>query len=404
MKIDFVSFANKRGGAAKAMSRLAELLNGNCYNIVRRYVEDENKNLTPSIYLFKRLLCFCVVKLMRTSNRTKHSLGLFSNRKLLSSIRNSQSDICHIHWVNNESLSIRAIVEISKLRKTVITLHDEWFYLGCQHYRNLDDSDRRFFSGNPLYYDFGKIVDLDFLLFFYKKALFKELSAHTQLVVPSKWMKDNVKHSKLLSNVSVRVIPNVIDVDVFFPRIAKKDSVFTIAFGAVDGADNPMKGYDLLVESLALFSKSVCDKDSVKIQVFGGEKAYSGSLCGFDVDFLGRIDSEIRLSEIYSNATIVIVPSRLESFGQVAAESISCGTPVVSFKTSGLKDIVEHKRNGYFAKPFDSYGLFLGMQYFYNMASEDYAKFSLNTRRSAIKKFSKKLVLNEYNKLYKELQ
>ena len=58
------------------------------------------------------------------------------------------------------------------------------------------------------------------------------------------------------------------------------------------------------------------------------------------------------LLKIYSMADCTIVPSLVESFGQVASESISCGTPVICFETSGLKDIVKDKISGLVAKPF----------------------------------------------------
>ena len=38
----------------------------------------------------------------------------------------------------------------------------------------------------------------------------------------------------------------------------------------------------------------------------------------------------------------MIVPSRQESFGQTASEAMSCGTPVIAYKTSGLIDIINN--------------------------------------------------------------
>jgi len=44
-----------------------------------------------------------------------------------------------------------------------------------------------------------------------------------------------------------------------------------------------------------------------------------------------------RLAEFYSAAEAVLVPSRSESFGLVALEAQSCGTPVVAAAVGGLR-------------------------------------------------------------------
>ncbi|MDX5477102.1 MAG: glycosyltransferase, partial [Cyclobacteriaceae bacterium] len=62
--------------------------------------------------------------------------------------------------------------------------------------------------------------------------------------------------------------------------------------------------------------------------------------------------NRIQLAQIYSVSDLVLVPSLVESFGQVAAEASACETPVVCFKTSGLMDIVIPNETGWVAKPF----------------------------------------------------
>ena len=66
----------------------------------------------------------------------------------------------------------------------------------------------------------------------------------------------------------------------------------------------------------------------------------------FKINHLGRINSVKKLTTIYSSADIFIIPSRIESFGQTAAEAQSCGTPVAAFNIGGLKDIITHNKNG----------------------------------------------------------
>ena len=54
--------------------------------------------------------------------------------------------------------------------------------------------------------------------------------------------------------------------------------------------------------------------------------------------------------KIYSACDLLIMPSRIEAFGQVALEAGSCSLPTISFKNTGVEDIVDHKKNGYLAK------------------------------------------------------
>jgi glycosyltransferase involved in cell wall biosynthesis len=57
------------------------------------------------------------------------------------------------------------------------------------------------------------------------------------------------------------------------------------------------------------------------------------------------------------------VPSRQDNFPNTAIEAHACGTPVVAFRTGGLSDIVEHKRTGYLAYPFEPSSLAEGISW-----------------------------------------
>ena len=70
----------------------------------------------------------------------------------------------------------------------------------------------------------------------------------------------------------------------------------------------------------------------------------------------------------------------VESFGQVAAEALSCSTPVVSFNTSGLKDIVIHNHTGMVAESFSATSLCDQIVELINKSSEDRLKMGKNGR------------------------
>ncbi|EJB0234704.1 glycosyltransferase, partial [Vibrio vulnificus] len=101
----------------------------------------------------------------------------------------------------------------------------------------------------------------------------------------------------------------------------------------------------------------------------------------------------------YNSADCVIVPSRQESFGQVASESLSCGTPVVCYDSSGLKDIVIHQVNGYLAKAFEPNDLLLGVLQVLN--GSEYSREAC--RASICNRFSYEKISENYREIYENV-
>lgn len=69
-----------------------------------------------------------------------------------------------------------------------------------------------------------------------------------------------------------------------------------------------------------------------------------------DFDFERFVDiSDEQLAKIYSECSLTICPQKWETFGYVVAESICCGTPVLTFNCMGLAEIITQAQIGFLA-------------------------------------------------------
>lgn len=120
------------------------------------------------------------------------------------------------------------------------------------------------------------------------------------------------------------------------------------------GRLEPLKGGDTLVDAIAALTRDpafddvtvlVIGEDSGDGRDGGGERTrlqerVRGSGVAGRVMFLGAVPHE-EVGDYYALADVCVVPSRTESFGLVALEAQSLGTPVVAAAVGGLTEIVE---------------------------------------------------------------
>lgn len=119
--------------------------------------------------------------------------------------------------------------------------------------------------------------------------------------------------------------------------------------------------------------------------------------------------SDKELVEWYQRASIFVWPSlaQTEAFGVVAAEALSCETPVVASSITSRSDdnmlFVEDQKNGIVVRQNDTNELAMAIQYL--LENEDVRiKFGAEGRRHIVKYFSWEAVVERLlNNIYKEL-
>jgi glycosyltransferase involved in cell wall biosynthesis len=230
--------------------------------------------------------------------------------------------------------------------------------------------------------------------------------------VPSTWMLNRAQRSRLLRNKDVRLLPNPIETQEFRPLIASQrialrkqwgvdtDSLL-VGFGGVGGEKNYIKGGHLLREAF-LHLKTMLDdrtRRRIKVILFGGKITGPLDFEGFPAIGRGRISGKQGMREVYGAADFVVVPSLVESFGQVAAESLACETPVVAFASSGLTDIVQDDVSGYLAKAFDSYDLAVSLKRMICLSGQQRKAMGAAGRKRMIAQFSPEVVGRQFQQI-----
>lgn len=328
----------------------------------------------------------------------------FTRNCLPKLIRKVKPDIVHLHWVGAGFLQVEAVQALASEFPLVWTLHDMWPFCGAEHIAYTDERWKEGYKKEnrcPA----SKGPDLNRWVWNRKRKSWSGLKIHT--VGVSRWTDECVRESRLFQKISGlrRYIHNGLDTEIFHPHAAMDDYVsqnismdrsYRVLFGAVSQS-NRIKGGDLLMDSLKILGHQ---QHRIELTTFGGKGITTDESIPYKN--CGRIDSQLELAALYASSDVMVVPSRLETFGQVAAESLACGTPVVSFDTSGLRDIVDHKENGYRARCYDPADLAEGIRWCLDNP-ERHAELRRRARETALERFRIDSIAAKTTDLYEEI-
>ena len=327
-----------------------------------------------------------------------------SNRLLLKQIEELSPDVVHLHWIEDGFFNIKDLESIQA--PLLWSLHDANPYTGGCHIvatACIGVSNHCKFC--PLLKSKFPF-DISFWTFKRKNKTYNKLSNLT-INGLSSWIASCAKDSALLGNKPIVNLPNPIDTNIYRPiqkSLAREMlHIHTpkkiISFGAIGATSTPRKGFYELKNALESLPNAL--KTQCELLVFGSSQGES--IEGISTFFLGTLHDDIALALLYSASDVFIMPSFVESFGQTALESLSCGTPVVAFDTSGLKDIITHKYNGYLAKCYEAQDLKNGIEWILSLNTQEYAALAHNAHKSAVALFGSSKIAHSYIDMYQHL-
>ncbi len=418
MQIVQINTNDINGGAAKAAYRIHRGLINNGYQsemIVQNQQSDDytviraGKSKTEKLMnKITSLVDHSMKKIHPSHLSLPWSVNFFDNNQALDLIRSRNYDIVHLHWINDAFLSIRSISKIN--RPVVWTLHDTWAFTGgchyfgeCFQYINKCKECSQLNSKNT--------YDLSSFLFIQKKKAYSK--SNITIVTPSKWLAECAKQSFLLQDKRIEVIPNGIDLDIYksIPQKVARDILninnedLVIMFGAMSSISDPRKGYIYLKKALQELKYELKDEalnKRIRVVIFGANQKIEDENLGYPISYTGYVSDDVTLNVLYNCADVFVAPSKEDNLPNTIVEALACGTPCVAFHIGGMPDMIEHKRNGYLAKPFESGDLARGIAYVLKSRIEQ-GDLSYNARKKAIDFFDINLTIKNYVALYKDI-
>lgn len=409
MKVLHLSTSDLDGGAARAAYRLHQGLRkggGDSQMLVRA-----RESLDNHVFVEKTLK----TRLGPMMNgmplkRYKHrSAGLFSTQwfpdTLVDRVSSLKPDILTLHWVCNGFVQIETLAKFNL--PMVWVAHDMWPFTGGCHYAQSCDLYTKS-CGNCPQLNSQASRDLSRKVWQRKAKAWRDIDL--TLVAPSHWFAELMRSSSLFQHRRIEVIPHGLDLEQYHPldkSLAReafnvsKDKILVL-FGASSGVTNdPRKGFQFLQGALQQLSQTNW-RDRIEVVIFGINQPQEPLDLGFPVHYLGRLRDEVSLVLAYSSADVMVVPSTHESFGQTATEALACGTPVVAFNATGLKDIVTHQQDGYLATPYEVDDLCQGLTWILE-DPERYRRLCYQSRINAERAMPLSLQAERYQALYRDL-
>jgi glycosyltransferase involved in cell wall biosynthesis len=170
------------------------------------------------------------------------------------------------------------------------------------------------------------------------------LRFYHRFIAVSNWLAENLRRRRPVADVET--IPNGVEESAYETKItAPKHLLF---LGRLDIAH---KGGDFLFDILARVG--LMKGGNLPPLVIAGEgpdrKAMKNlakkSGLSHLVDFRGRVEG-LEKYQLISDAYAVLMPSRYETFGMVAAESLAAGGPLVAFDVGPLREVTGGESGG----------------------------------------------------------
>ncbi len=320
-----------------------------------------------------------------------------SSYDLTQSIHYQQADIINLHWVAG-FLDFESFFRKNK-KPIVWTFHDMNVFSGGEHYKEWYGSINmygypsiRIKSAEELKWD-DKILE--------KKRNFFKNNNLLSIITPSKWLSEETRKSKIFPSTQIKTIANSLDTEIFnnYDKIAcrrelnlPEDKI--IILSVAQSLAKRRKGMDYLIKAMG----NLDEKTNIVLCTVGD---LGSNIClKNNIISLGSIRDEYILAKAYSAADVFVIPSLMDNLPNTVLESLSCGTPVISFPVGGMLDLIDNGINGFLSDEISVSSLENSILEFLSRG----VKLSCaDIRRDAVSKYHHNIQIKKYMAVYKSI-
>lgn len=263
----------------------------------------------------------------------------FSTKHLIKIIDEYKPDVVNFHNLHSNYVNLPMLLKALAKRDipTVVTMHDCWFFTGgCVHYTGIGCNKwltdcrncPKKLKDTPAYFK-----DKAFAILADRYRFFGDIP-RLYLVGVSKWIMSEAAKT-VFKNADCRFIHNGVNTEIFKPiqsrlrqRLGIEDKY--VILGAANKWFSP--------DNSRLLSKTVDSlTDSETLLLFGCTEEQKRMALPHVITY-GFTTNKTEMAELYGIADVFANCSHEDTLPTVNLESQSCGTPVVSYNNTGLKE------------------------------------------------------------------
>lgn len=260
-----------------------------------------------------------------------------ATRKLINKMEQIQPTVVHLHNLHNNYINLPMLLSFLGERniKTVVTLHDCWFFTGkCTHFTH--DGCSKWMTGCGGCPRIKRDIPSCFLdrtpeMLETKKKLFKGIH-HLEVVGCSKWISELAEKS-ILSDGKFTIIHNGINLRIFqeigadFRKEKRIQDRFVILGMANKWLSEDNKG-------LLEFVRSKLDTQ-YHIVIIGADCEDKEG-----ISYIPTINDQSEMAAWYRTSDVFVNVTHEDTLPTVNIEAMACGTPVVTFDVCGSPETI----------------------------------------------------------------